>query len=1257
MHSQLLFALGLYSALATGSPLHPTRSDPCAAISNSTWVKPSELHSCFSYFPFNTTLRDNIVDVLSKTFDQFHTSTRFHLDMPEPYKDITIDILGELQRIKQSIYSLDFELHQDIRTIKRLGDGHAGYNNYCYDSLFITYLPFPLAVLAQPGNEDIQNIHIVPEASEIVRKELGVVHSISGTRPWVEIYQTSTVLDRFNSRTRPMDHGRRLRRNLGYQVIEWSIAHPGPKRKYDRGNVQRALLVPKEREIRNFTNASELWDNNCQAKVSTNGRSLVDRISVAQAKTTSPKAGIAHLSEDPYSVPARFQSDPIYLESTVAVGSPSLAWSTTAHNSTSRFPNTWSHGERERHGRYALLFRQLQQNALDGLDAVKSKGASRLLIDVTNNGGGTICLASWLHRVLAGPEPGLDFQPGMNGSVRARELPRKIVNSITSDRTGLGALELIDSFYTPSEWKDVDNKTFPANYNWLEPGLDIQINGIADLFSQRIGDTCLPFHLDPPTTRPFEFENIAIMSNGRCASSCSLFSILMHTKYNVKTVVVGGKPGTTQQYCGVVGGQSSNFAQMDSELKTFGLKKEPLSPPDFLTIVSRVLPGDWLSRLLIQVHSKSSSRIQLNMCSLFFPAPIQRWRSKGYQKSHGFPSPRSFPIVGNAFSIPSGPQHMAFMTLGKQLNTDVFLLKAFGQSTLVLNSAQAASELLDKRSAKYSDRNIGPMLSDPRLMDWSAGAATARYGDLWRHYRRMLNNWLNAREVVQFRNLQQHQARLLLRRLLKLSEHSKPFYQVRDEFFYAMASTMFRLAYGYHLQDFIVNVAPILAHIPDWFPGASWKRVAKEWRTNKQKALDEPYEWAKSQVVHLRIRSASNHKLVSDLSTQERDKRLKELAFVIYAGGTDTSASLLVSFVAAMVQNPSAQLQAQKELDHVLGPVTLPTVTDKERLPAMSRDEAYYPDPEVFDPNRYLDPEIPQVPGFGWGRRKCPGTYFADNSAFISIASLLSVFTFSKKLSADGHQIEPSIEQKSNSLVLSDFLALSAGEAATYINRLAISTATQEYNRSMLTFTSPTVLGLARQQARTFFSRRWMSLWSEVKEIASRKKVTIQNLRSLKQKGTPITTLTAYGYPSGVRCERADIDITFVGDSLAQVALGYDATTRLTLDEMIHHVRAVARGSHSSFLLADMPFGTYHASVEDAIRPAVRLVREGGAEGVKLEGRQEVAPIIKALTSIEIPAMAQVGLLPQRYAALSGYRVQGKNVASAIELLQAVNEW
>ncbi|ELU36525.1 cytochrome P450 domain-containing protein [Rhizoctonia solani AG-1 IA] len=913
----------------------------------------------------------------------------------QPYKDITIDILGELQRIKQSIYSSDSNTraYSISRTIKRLGDGHAGYNNYCCrdtysnpsivaanlieldDSLFITYLPFPLAVLAQPGNEDIQNIHIVPEASEIVRKEFGggalnIWHSalgrnlsdfdgarivsIQGQDPWTTVDAYAAISGGYQSKTTRQNNFFSSYQIPGYRMGDFaqsalpirgdSLSLTLVRNGSTSGETYNVpYLSRKEREIRNFTNASELWDNNCQAKVSTNGRSLVDRISVAQAKTTFTQGGGSPISrEDPYSAPARFQSDPIiprvHRGRRLAVSSlvndgPQLDITLPEH----LVPTGNVSGAGDMH--WFVLE--------DG--------------KTTNNGGGAICLASWLHRVLAGPEPGLDFQPGMNGSVRARELPRKIVNSITSDRTGLGALELIDSFYTPSEWKDVDNKTFPANYNWLEPGLDIQINGIADLFSQRIGDTCLPFHLDPPTTRPFEFENIAIMSNGRCASSCSLFSILMHTKYNVKTVVVGGKPGTTQQYCGVVGGQSSNFAQMDSELKTFGLKKEPLSPPDFLTnsfqgrpvlppvyipqsnvkagITWRLAfspadsstfeefkshPAQYVTVLGLALNRSQSGFVASRTFHLYalllvapqMLAPIAVWRLMVH--SHNFrivfPSPSGVYIrlngwcriqaclqntshlIGQPLSVTPDDagaakgtkNHMVFHPRGLSLSsetpfrfpqdhTDVFLLKAFGQSTLVLNSAQAASELLDKRSAKYSDRNIGPMLSDPRLMDWSAGAATARYGDLWRHYRRMLNNWLNAREVVQFHNLQQHQARLLLRRLLKLSEHSKPFYQVRDEFFYAMASTMFRLAYGYHLQghddlwfqrarlavyhaskaplmtNFIVNVAPILAHIPDWFPGASWKRVAKEWRTNKQKALDEPYEWAKSQVVHLRI--------------------------------------------------------------------------------------------------------------------------------------------------------------------------------------------------------------------------------------------------------------------------------------------------------------------------------------------------------------------------------------------------------------------
>ncbi|CAE6492637.1 unnamed protein product [Rhizoctonia solani] len=200
------------------------------------------------------------------------------------------------------------------------------------------------------------------------------------------------------------------------------------------------------------------------------------------------------------------------------------------------------------------------------------------------------------------------------------------------------------------------------------------------------------------------------------------------------------------------------------------------------------------------------------------------------------------------------------------------------------------------------------------------------------------------------------------------------------------------------------------------------------------------------------------------------------------------------------------------------------------------------------------------------------------------------------------------------------------------------------------------ILSLVGRQSRVHVSRRWMSVRPEAKEVLARKKITIQKLHALKQKGMPITVLTAYDYPSGVRCERADIDITLVGDSLAQVALGYDSTTRLTLDEMLHHIRAVARGSHSPFLIADMPFGTYHASVEDAIRSAIRMVREGGAEAVKLEGGKEIVPTIKALTSVGIPVMAHIGLLPQRHTALSGYRVQGKDVTSAVELVHAATE-
>ncbi|KAF7350982.1 3-methyl-2-oxobutanoate hydroxymethyltransferase [Mycena sanguinolenta] len=185
--------------------------------------------------------------------------------------------------------------------------------------------------------------------------------------------------------------------------------------------------------------------------------------------------------------------------------------------------------------------------------------------------------------------------------------------------------------------------------------------------------------------------------------------------------------------------------------------------------------------------------------------------------------------------------------------------------------------------------------------------------------------------------------------------------------------------------------------------------------------------------------------------------------------------------------------------------------------------------------------------------------------------------------------------------------------------------------------------------------RRWMSVRPKEVDggVQKTEKVTIQALQKMRDSRIPISMLTAYDYPTALACSaNPSIDITLVGDSLAQVCLGYKSTTQLTLDEMIHHCRAVVRGTTHPMLVADMPFGSYHGSMDEAVNNAVRMVREGQIEAVKLEGGEEIVDLVHRLTSVGIPVMAHVGLLPQRHVSFSGFKVQGKNIESAKRMVK-----
>ncbi|MEK4352172.1 3-methyl-2-oxobutanoate hydroxymethyltransferase [Paenibacillus sp. FSL R5-0475] len=169
--------------------------------------------------------------------------------------------------------------------------------------------------------------------------------------------------------------------------------------------------------------------------------------------------------------------------------------------------------------------------------------------------------------------------------------------------------------------------------------------------------------------------------------------------------------------------------------------------------------------------------------------------------------------------------------------------------------------------------------------------------------------------------------------------------------------------------------------------------------------------------------------------------------------------------------------------------------------------------------------------------------------------------------------------------------------------------------------------------------------------MANKQALNIVKMKKMKADGERLSMLTAYDYPSALLAEEAGIDLILVGDSLGNVVLGYDTTLPVTIDDMVYHTRSVTRGAQKTFIVADMPFMTYHGSIDETLRGVRRLMQEGRAHAVKMEGGLEICETVTAVVAAGVPVLGHIGLTPQSVNMIGGYRIQGKDAKDAKRLM------
>ncbi|QRV81303.1 cytochrome P450 family protein [Ceratobasidium sp. AG-Ba] len=313
-------------------------------------------------------------------------------------------------------------------------------------------------------------------------------------------------------------------------------------------------------------------------------------------------------------------------------------------------------------------------------------------------------------------------------------------------------------------------------------------------------------------------------------------------------------------------------------------------------------------------------------------------------------------IVGHVRSLPPGSDHRYFAQLGQDLNSDIISFTIFGQTTVVLNSATAANDLLEKRSSIYSDRPEMMMITDEWLVDWRKAVSMCPLGPRHRAYRKMMHKFLSKNAATVYHPYQEAEIRAFLKRLLVSTD------RLEEDFRQAASAIIMRITYGYPVKsaddrfvvlvgtananmmraglasNYWVNTVPALKYVPSWMPGAEWKRNIVEWRQQKEVMVDETFNWTKRQIQEGTAEPSVVQTLLADIpesgmTVEEAEDHIKHIAGTLFPAGSETSVSSFMIFVLAMVLYPEVQAKAQEEIDHVIGRDRLPKMDDREALP------------------------------------------------------------------------------------------------------------------------------------------------------------------------------------------------------------------------------------------------------------------------------------------------------------------------------------